>query len=128
MTGNTSYITIFDATTGAIRCRTAIAAGTEDNQCRDGEAWVEGWHDNTEARIDPVTLDVLPLLAMDVDIEVNRVSGIPAGTTALVNGEIHTIDDGEIEFEVTYPQTFTVMLLNPLYPPLTIEVPCEAEA
>lgn len=116
-------ITIYDATTGAIRCWGMCVVG--DEVVNEGEAWIEGGHDNTYVYIDPQTLEPVPLLTFDVEIVGNQITGIPAGTEAYVWGQMEVVDDGELTIEVEDPLEVRVTLHHPLYTPLTLEVNCE---
>lgn len=92
-------------------------------QLDDGVALAEGnwlgW------RIDTTTGEPLPLLAFEVDISTNLVTGIPPGTFAEPLGlDPVIVDDGVIEFEVNWPLV-RLRLNHPLYEELTVEVPCE---
>lgn len=56
----------------------------------------------------------------------NRVTGLPEGTIALVNGETVFVEDGSLEIEVEYDQVIKVTLMNPRFLDTTVEVVCEA--
>lgn len=119
-------ITVYDAATGAIRYSTEVTEGREADCCGDGEAWRPGILDGGGLRIDPATGEAAPLLTMTLVVEPHRVSGIPPGTVALWKREKAVIDDGDLEFETDgLPEVIRVRLLNPIYEPAVVDVPCE---
>lgn len=122
-----SNITIFDIATGAIRGNFGVYPGQEDAGLAEGEAWIEGFY---QGRLDPLTLAELPLLEFSPVIETNRISNIPAGTTAIVGGNKYVVNDGEIVFDLESLQTVQVFLYHPLYQPLfdPFLVPTDPEA
>ncbi len=119
-------ITVYDAATGAIRYSTDVTEGRENECCADGQAWRPGNLDGGSQRIDLATGDAVPLLTMALTVEPHRVTGIPPGTTALWKRDKAVIDDGELEFETDgLPEVIRVRLLNPIYEPAMVDVPCE---
>jgi hypothetical protein len=91
----------------------------------DDEALAEG--DHLGKRIDIETGEALPLQTFDLSVSPGTITGIPAGTTATVRGEMLTVDDGTLEIETNLPATIPVRLNHPLYEEETIEVICEAQ-
>lgn len=77
------------------------------------------WYDVASGEIKDVS-------GMEITVETNKISNIPPGTTIGFYGESYVVDDGIFEFEVTYPQTVTVVLTNPRYVDRVLGVPCEA--
>jgi len=119
-------ITVYDANTGAILYSTDVTEGREADCCGPGEVWRHGHLDGGSQRIDLATGEPAPLLTMALTVEPHRVAGIPPGTTALWKRDKAVIDDGELEFETDgLPEVIRVRLLNPIYVPVMVDVPCE---
>jgi hypothetical protein len=78
------------------------------------------WYDVENSRVGFKT-------AIQPTITTNTVSGLPAGTTVALGADLVEVADGEIVFEVIYPQTLQVILFHPRYADTVIEVPCEAQ-
>lgn len=130
MTG-TSIITVYVIETGEIVKTTGIPVGTEDDQCEPGQAWIAGERPAGAGRLDPATLDYLPLMDWNLTIEPNRVSGIPNGTAMSIPGVLdeQSPPDGIVEITVAFPQVIKIRLSHPLYLDLLpVEVPCAPEA
>lgn len=119
-----SPITIYDRATGQIVRWKRVAFGTEPILLRDGEDWIAGRFDDGQFYIDPASGQPVPLRSFDVTVEPNRIAGIPPGSSALVKVTRYPVDDGEIVFEVDYPELLRVRLTHPLYHPLDVEVAC----
>ena len=117
-------ITIYDTTTGAIRCWGMCPIGEEN--VKEGEAWIEGQYDNTYMRIDITGAEpiAVPLLEFNITVGLNSITGIPSGTLAMVEGTLHPIEDGMIQLEVEDEEDVKVALFNPLYTPWDGEVHC----
>lgn len=123
-------ITIFDRATGAIKRQQRVAFGREAIIIAADEDWIAGRHDDGAVYIDPASHEPAPLKTFDVAITPNTITGIPAGTWAIVDlrrvPSEGTIDDGELILSVAMPHTAHVVLQCPLHHPLELEVPCEA--
>ncbi len=122
------WITVFDATTGAhLRSQTVEPAGVRA-AIRDGEDYFIGRMPEGMGRMDlSGTLpQPAPLLAFDVVVEPGRIGNVPPGTIAFQPHQTMTIDDGELTFdlELGHPQVVSVLLINPLYETLQVDVPC----
>lgn len=63
---------------------------------------------------DIVTGAVKARLPFDLTIQRNKISGIPAGTTAFI-GDFELVNDGEIEFIADVEETLRVSLDHPHY-------------
>lgn len=116
-------VTVYDVATGQIVGTLSGRGLTPEALEQAGLAYIEG-RVPAGSYIDLKTKEPLPLLTFDLSIETNRVTGIPAGSQALIGRETVAVDDGQIEFDVGHPETITVALTHPIYEPLTIEVPC----
>jgi hypothetical protein len=60
-------------------------------------------------------------------VALNQVSGLPVGTVVIVDGEQVPVDDGAIEFDVTYAQQLQVVLSHVKHIDTIVEVPCEVQ-
>jgi hypothetical protein len=60
-------------------------------------------------------------------ISINKLSRIPVGTIAVCNGQEFTVEDGDLDLEVDYPQTLKVFLRHPNFLSTAVEVPCEVQ-
>lgn len=77
------------------------------------------WYDGAE---------VQPKTPFEVQVSPNTVSGIPAGTEAVLTSSVVVVDDGTLELEVDYAQTVRVTLLHPRHYETSVGVPCEVQA
>ena len=64
---------------------------------------------------------------MAYQITTNTISGLPAGTKAIVKGELLTVDDGSLELDVLHPENVRVLLMHVKFYDTEVEVPCEAQ-
>lgn len=117
-------ITIFDRATGQIVGWRRIAMGREPIVLPPEHDWIAGHIDDAVHYIDPETGAPAPLKTFAIAVSHGRVTGIPAGTKALVRLAPLIIDDGELEIEAVYPEAVEVVLSHPLYEPVWLEVPC----
>jgi hypothetical protein len=123
--GRFAAITIYREDTGQIVVTCSRKPGLEDEACGQGEAWLPGKIDAAQFRVDPVTREPVPLMTFAPDLSApNTVGGLPIGTTAWLQNIRVAVDDGSLEIGVTWPETVRVMLIHPLYLPVTIEVEC----
>lgn len=122
---NNRLISIYDPGTGQVLCVTSVREGDEDAACGGDRAWIDGRVDSDSQRIDLVTLEPVDLHVFEPDLSApNTVGNLPEGTTAHFAGIKAAIDDGSLEIEVTWAETVRVMLIHPLYFPLTVEIDC----
>lgn len=76
-------------------------------------------------RIDLETNEAAPLLAFDVTVGANMVTGVPAGTMVQIGWvQPEQCDDGVVEIAVDYPEDVRVELVHPLYETVVLAVPC----
>lgn len=126
-TSSNVVISIYNLATGALRHVTGVPAGTEDDQCGDGEGWLPGAPATADgSRVDLETLTFVPLLTYDLTITTNTVSGIPLGTQVWVHDQPPAMigPDGIIEVTAQWAETIKIKLFNDLYHFMQIEVPC----
>lgn len=60
-------------------------------------------------------------------VSLNKISNLPPGTLVIANYDSVLVEDGEIEFDVTYNQTLYVTLINVGRITQVLEVPCEVQ-
>ena len=117
-------ITVFDVATGQVVGWRRVDMGREPIVLPEGRDWIAGHVDDATHYVDPVTHEPVPLMTFDVTVSHGVVSGIPAGSSAMVNLERFAVDDGSLELEADYPQVLRVTLQHPLYLIAEVEVAC----
>lgn len=117
--------TIYSTATGGVLRTWSSDVPDHEPDLDLGEAFIEGsW---LGFRIDLVTLEPVPLLDFSVSVSNNLVSNIPPNTFAFIDIDQQLeVTDGSLEFEVEFPETIRVELVNPIYNPIVVEVPCES--
>lgn len=79
------------------------------------------WYDHAAGRM-------VARMPFSERVSSNKIEGIPAGTTVYVGPDVIAVDDGSIEFEVSYPQTVVAVLRHVRHIDKAVEVPCEVAA
>lgn len=110
-------ITYFDLATGLIQCSGLAKVGQEDENIRPGLGWTNGIHDPATHRINPATKRANQLPALPITVADGQITGIPAGTDAIIRNERVRIDDGAIIFDPSHglEETVAVTLVNPAF-------------
>jgi hypothetical protein len=104
-------ITIYHLKTGRIDCVTSAEPGAE--RLVPGYGFVEGRVDGTFHRIEGGA--AVPLARFAVTVDGNRITGIPAGTMAQVEGQTVKVSRGRLDIAVDWPQAVRVSLFHPDY-------------
>lgn len=79
----------------------------------------EVWYDHAAGAMRPRT-------HFRLLVSQNKIEGIPAGTVVYVGSESAVINEGYIEFEVSYPQKVVATLMHVRHMEKVVEVQCEA--
>lgn len=127
-------ITVYQHVTGEIRRQVVCPEASATAQCGADEAWLEGAANDVLQRVDatqwphgivdqtlvPYAIDKSTILADGIDQA--RITGLPAGVVAVIDGVSHTIDDGELVFSEDLPGVRQIRLSLPLYMDAIIEI------
>jgi len=119
-------ITTYDASTGAGFIYRWVDMGVEPIIPGEGRDWYRGFLDEGRFYIDVASGEPVEKTEMPVTVEHGHITGIPAGTSAIVRiGRLaEPIDDGVLEIAAAWAETVRVVLQHPHFLPAELEVPC----
>ena len=122
-------ITIYDHATGADFIYRSVDMGAGPIlpfELKDDQGWYDGFLDEGRFYIDVASGEPVEKTEMPVTVEHGHITGIPAGTSAIVRiGRLaEPIDDGVLEIAAAWAETVRVVLQHPHFLPAELEVPC----
>jgi len=72
--------------------------------------------------VDTSTGMIRVLRTLVVEVEGTTISGLPPGSVVITEGQIFYVDDGVVELEYDFANTYDVKIFAPTYQPLTVTV------
>jgi len=119
-----SFMAVFDAEG---RCKYVLDGNPESADVSNEAAVVL-----TEERVDPnmVWYDhesgkMIPRTPFRVSVTNNRIERVPVGTTVYVGEDSAVVNEGFIDFDVSYAQTIVVTMMHIRHIDKVLEVRCE---
>lgn len=111
------------------RCKYVLTgdSGSVDVSTEQAVVYTENTVDPNLVWYDYGAEKMLPRTPFPVTVSLNRIEGIPSGTTAYVGSDSAVIDTGVLELEVEYPEIVQVLLMHVRHVDKVVEVPCEVE-
>lgn len=122
-----SFMAVFDADG---RCKYVLDGNPDSANVSDGAAVViteypvnpnEVWYDHSSGSIQPRT-------PFRVIASQNKIERLPPGTTVYVGADSSVVNDGVVEFDVSYAQTIVVTMMHVRHMDKVLEVHCEASS
>lgn len=119
-----SFMAVFDADG---RCK-YVLDGTPDSAAVSDEAAVAYSEDPIDPNMvwyDHESGKMMPRTPFRVSVTNNRIERVPVGTKVYVGADSAVVNEGSIDFDVSYAQTIVVTMMHIRHIDKVLEVRCE---